>query len=52
MKKKEEKRNSGNGKCRKNEQVSLGDDEQREKERRCTDLGVEESIHFFGDHCD
>lgn len=49
---KEKKRNSGNGTRRKNVHVSIVDDDNERRERRCTDLGVEESIHFFGDHCD
>lgn len=48
---KEKKRNSGNGTRRKNVHVSIVDDDNERRERRCTDLGVEESIHFFGDHC-
>lgn len=33
---------------RKNEQVSIEDED---KESGYTDLGVQEGVHFLGDHC-
>lgn len=50
----EQKRKKGtkdNGKTKvvgKNEQVSIENDD---RESGCTDLGVQEGVHFLGDHC-